>query len=153
MNCTPDARIRSATTDVSRHGLVDIVVGRLGIFFEQDGCAHDLSGLAVAALWDVNFDPCALHGMRVVRGKPFDGGNVLAFDTGERRDTRAYRATVEMDRTRAAESHSSAKLGSSQIHFVADGPEQRHFGTDIQLIGLVIDVQSDHRELSCRLPD
>src|SRR5260370_24943711 len=109
MNCAPYARVSAATANVAGHGFIDVSVGRFGIFFEQDSRAHNLSGLAVAALWDVDFDPGALQGMGIVGGKAFDRGDVLPFDTRERRDAGADGVTIEVDGARSAEGHAAAE--------------------------------------------
>src|SRR5882762_11233621 len=59
----PDALIGAAAADV-RHGVVDLLVGRLRPLPEQRRRRHDLPRLAIAALRDVERRPCLLHGMR-----------------------------------------------------------------------------------------
>src|SRR6267154_644653 len=56
MNGFANALIRAATADVAAHGIVDIGVGRVGLFGKQRDGGHDLSGLAVAALRNVSPD-------------------------------------------------------------------------------------------------
>src|SRR5262245_833868 len=52
----PDPLIGPAAADVG-HGVVDILVGRPGLFPEQRGGSHDLAGLAVPALRHVERRP------------------------------------------------------------------------------------------------
>jgi len=66
MNRAANARVGAATANVAGHGFVNILIGRRGIFSKQHGGAHDLAGLAIAALGDVNFDPRLLQRMRVI---------------------------------------------------------------------------------------
>src|SRR5260221_10918929 len=52
-----DSDIRTAATDVPRHGGVDIAVGRLGIGGEQRRRGPNLGGLAKAAIRDLHGEP------------------------------------------------------------------------------------------------
>src|SRR4029453_8039408 len=58
-----DALIGAAPADV-RHGLIDVLVGRLRGPLQECRRRHDLPGLAVAALRDVERAPCLLQRMR-----------------------------------------------------------------------------------------
>src|SRR6476646_6602092 len=69
-----DAIVRAAATDVGHHR-DDVVLARLRIVAEKRRRGHDLARLAVAALRNVELRPRALHRMRAVRGKAFDGDN------------------------------------------------------------------------------
>src|SRR6185436_6173275 len=57
-----DALIRAAAADVG-HGVVDVLVGRLGLALQQGRRRHDLSGLAIAALRNVERRPRFLDRM------------------------------------------------------------------------------------------
>jgi hypothetical protein len=57
MDRRPDALIRPTAAKHIAHGRVDIGVTWLWVFLQQGGGAHDLPGLAVAALRDAFFDP------------------------------------------------------------------------------------------------
>ena len=61
-----DSRIGAAATDVGAHVLDNFVARRRRVFGQQCGGAHDLAGLAVATLRNVNFDPGLLQRMRVI---------------------------------------------------------------------------------------
>src|SRR5437773_8573045 len=52
-----DACIGATAANVARHRLVDIGVGRRGVLRQQRGGGHDLAGLAVAALHDLEVEP------------------------------------------------------------------------------------------------
>src|SRR2546426_8248830 len=56
-----DARIGATAANVARHRLVDIAVGGRGVLRQQRGGGHDLAGLAVAALHDLEVEPRLLH--------------------------------------------------------------------------------------------
>src|ERR1700687_6059383 len=75
MDGLADALVGSAAADVAAHEVIDIGVGRVGLLGEQRDGGHDLSGLAIAALRDVFFDPGLLHRVAPVGGEAFDGGD------------------------------------------------------------------------------
>src|SRR5260221_788219 len=111
MNGPSNARVGTAAADVAGHGFVNISVGGLGIFFQQDGCTHDLSGLAVAALRNVDFDSGALHRVGVVGGEAFNGCDLLAFAAVQRRDTEGDGPRIVVHVAGAAECHSVHAFG------------------------------------------
>ena len=124
MDGPSNARVGTAAADVAGHRFIDVLVGRLGILVQQDGGAHDLSGLAVAALRDVDFDPGALHGMGIVARKAFDGGDVLAGNAGERRYARADRDAVKMDGAGSAKRHAAAEFCAGEAEGIANHPQK-----------------------------
>ena len=67
-----DADIRAAPAHVAVHRLIDVGVGRLRLLLQQRRRRHDLPGLAVAALGDVDLLPRLLHGMRAVGRQSLD---------------------------------------------------------------------------------
>src|SRR6266853_1173686 len=82
-----DAHISAAAADVPRHGGVDVAIGRVGLGGEQGRRGHDLAGLAIAALRDLEIEPRLLNlpaGWRLADG--FDRGDALAGRGGDRRD-------------------------------------------------------------------
>jgi hypothetical protein len=81
MNRRTHALIGAAAADV-RHRFIDVLVARPRLLGEQRGRRHDLPRLAVSALRHVELSPCALHRMRAVGRKAFDGGNSLAGRRG-----------------------------------------------------------------------
>src|SRR6266853_3008312 len=56
-----DSHISAAATDVPGHGGVDIAVCRVWFGGEQRRRGHDLAGLAIAALRDLEIEPCLLN--------------------------------------------------------------------------------------------
>src|SRR6266581_8056434 len=74
-----DSHISTAATDVPRHGGVDVAVGRVGVGGEQCRCGHDLAGLAIAALRDLEIEPRLLNLPAGGRGTDgLDRGDALA---------------------------------------------------------------------------
>src|ERR1051325_7128420 len=112
MNGPPDALVRSASTEIAAHGVVDLFVGRLLVLHEQRRGGHDLPGLAVAALRDVLRLPGALQRMRAVWREPFDGEDLLPRHVLERRAAGADRLSVRQHGARAAEAAAAAEFRS-----------------------------------------
>src|SRR5262249_5715090 len=123
MYCLTNAWIGAAAADVAGHCLVNIFVCGLRLFPEQYSGAHELTGLTVAALWNVHFEPRLLQRMRQIGGESFDGGYIFAYGARDRSHTRAHGLTINVDRARAALRHAAAVLGSSQPQIVTQYPE------------------------------
>src|SRR5438477_7822919 len=67
-----DLLIGTAAADVATHGFIDIGVRWTGLLRQKRRRRHDLTGLAIAALWNIDFDPRLLNRMAAVGGKTFD---------------------------------------------------------------------------------
>jgi len=74
-------------------------------------------------LRDVDFDPGALHGMRVVSGQAFDRSDVLAGDPGKRRHTRTNGDAVKVHSAGSAERHAAAEFSAGEAE-IADHPQK-----------------------------
>src|SRR6266446_5803181 len=82
-----DSHISAAAADVPRHRGVDIAIGRVGVGREQRSRGHDLAGLAIAALRDLQRDPGLLDLLAGGCGADgLDRGDALAGRRGDRRD-------------------------------------------------------------------
>ena len=80
-----NAHIGGAAADVAAHRRVDVRIARILALRQQRAGAHDLAGLAVAALHHVQIKPGFLHRLAFRRGAHgFDGGDFLptAAETG-----------------------------------------------------------------------
>src|SRR6266850_6538621 len=137
-----DAHISATATDVPRHGGVDIAVGRVGLGGEQCRCGHDLAGLAVAALRHLQLDPGLLNLFAGGCGTDgLDRGDALAGRGRDRRDARAHRLAIEMDRARAAQSEAATEFRAGHSEHIAKHPEQRRVIVDIDAAGFAVDCQ------------
>src|SRR6266496_1143809 len=137
-----DSDIRTAATDVPRHRGVDIGIGRVGLGREQRRRGHDLAGLAIAALRHLERDPGLLNLFACGGGTDgLDRGDALAGRGGDRRDTRAHRLAVDVDRARAAQRHAAAEFRAGHPEHVAQHPEQRRVVVDIDAAGFDVDSQ------------
>src|SRR6266436_3078439 len=82
-----DSHIGAAPADVPRHGGVDVAIGRVGVGREQRSRGHDLAGLAIAALRDLEIEPRLLNLPAGGCGADgLDRGDALAGRRGDRRD-------------------------------------------------------------------
>src|SRR5882672_3868848 len=134
----------AAATDVGDRG-VDVRVGRLRLLLQERRDGHDHARLTVAALRHVVLDPGLLH--LVQRGalrQAFDGRDLLPGSRADREGARADRRAVEMYGARPALGDAAAVFGAGEADLLADHPEQRRIGVDIDLVGLAIDGQSNH---------
>ncbi|MNX70265.1 hypothetical protein D3C86_1015070 [compost metagenome] len=61
-----------------------------------------------------------------------------------RRDAGAQRCAIDVHGAGPALGDATAELGAGEVGNIAQDPEQRHVGGDIQLLILAIDVQGEH---------
>ena len=109
-----DALIRPAAADIARHRVIDLGVGWIRIFAQQDGGGHDLPRLAVAALRHVLGDPGPLQGVAEIVRETLNSRDFFARGAQDRRDARPHRLAIEVDGTRAAQRHAAAELCPGQ---------------------------------------
>src|SRR5882672_10347140 len=137
-----DSHIGTAATDVPGHGCVDIAIGRVGLGGEQRRCGHDLPRLAIAALRHLQRDPgllnlsaggCGTNGL--------DRGDALAGRGSDRRDARAHRLAIEVDRAGAAQAEAAAEFRAGHSEHIAQHPEQRRVVVDIYAASSAVDRQ------------
>jgi hypothetical protein len=143
-----DALVGTAAADIARHRFTDLVARRFWILDQQRSCLHDLTGLAIAALRDVEAAPSLLNRMIARRMEPFDRRDLPADHVGNRGDTGAYGILVDKDGASAAESLAAAKLGARQSHLITQKPKQGKIGIAIPALFLAINLQLDHDRFS-----
>src|SRR5256885_9863328 len=139
-----DALVGPAAADV-RHRRVDVSVGRTCSVGQQGGRGHDLARLAVAALGHVFGDPCALYAVRRSRRQAFDGGDALGADGGDRRHARARCDAVQVDGAGAALCDAASELRASQAERVAQDPQERCVGGEVDAVALTVDGEREGR--------
>src|SRR4051794_30621451 len=108
------------------------------VALEQRGGGHELPGLTVAALRDVELYPRTLE--RVFPGgiEAFDRGDLGASDIRDRNLAGARGLTVEVNGACAALADAAAVLAADETQRVAEDPEQRSVGRDVHRVGLAI---------------
>src|SRR5215212_7142141 len=105
-----DALVTAAAAEVTRHRFAYLIVARSWIFKQQCGGLHDLAGLAITALWDVQLTPGLLNRVIAVGMKPFDGRNLPADNVGNRGNAGADSLLVDDNGTCPAQSLAAAVL-------------------------------------------
>src|SRR5262249_39588653 len=150
MDCSANARIGSATTQIAGHHLVDLLVRRLGDQFKKRDRLHDLAGLAVAALRNLVFDPSRQNRVLVSIRQPFDRDHRLAGDAADFRLTGTDSLSVYLDGAGATLRYPAAVLGTRDTELVAQHPKQRHLRNDVNLVLDPVDREVDHVGISLR---
>ena len=64
-----NALIGAAAAQVAGHGIVDVLVRGRRLLGQQRRGGHDLPGLAIPTLRDVQLEPCLLHRVAVARAR------------------------------------------------------------------------------------
>src|SRR6267143_2128813 len=137
-----DSHIRATATDVPRHGGVDIAIGRVGLGGEQRRCGHDLAGLAIAALRHLQLDPGLLDLLAGGGGSDgLDRRDALAGRGRDRRDARAHRLAIKMDRARTAQSEAATEFRAGHSEHIPNHPKQRRVVVDIDAARFAVDCQ------------
>src|SRR5579862_244758 len=143
MNGAAQTFIGSAAADIG-DVRVDVGVGGLGEGLQECSHGHDLPGLAVAALRNAFCDPGALYRMVVVRGQALDCDYLRAIESPDRYRTGAHGGAVDMHRASAALRDTATEFCARQADNVAQHPEKRCIGLNVDLPGYSVDVNRDH---------
>src|ERR1700730_10870687 len=139
-----DALIAAAATDVAGHRAVDLVLGRVLVGRDQCGGLHDLAGLAIPALRDIQGAPGFLHRMISLRVEPLDCGYRTSGDIVYGGNAGAGGLAVDRDGASAAQRHAAAVLRTGEPQFVPQIPQQRHRRIAVERLFLAVDAQLDH---------
>jgi hypothetical protein len=138
-----DPFIGSAAAQISVHGLRDLVIARIGRFGEKSGGGHDLSRLAIATLWNFFGDPSLLQNMWAIRSQAFNGSDIFAGNLRDGRGAGANGSAFDVNRASAAESGTASELGSGKLQRIAEHPEQRGFGREVQFFIVAVNAECD----------
>src|SRR6478736_2832868 len=127
MHGTAYGAVGTAAADVVQR-IVDVAVAGLRVGFQQSCRGHDESGLTVATLGHLVFDPGALHGMHAALARfaaeTFDGDHRFAANVTYGDRTGSHRHALDMDRTGAADGDAAAELRTDDVQVLAQDPEQ-----------------------------
>src|SRR5262245_53516510 len=135
----PDALVGAAAADVG-HRLVDVRVGRLGFFREERRGGHDLAGLAVAALRDVDRRPGLLDRVRAVARQALDGDDLVGrLDRADRQGAGAHHVAVQVHRAGAALRDAAAVFRSGEADLLAYDPQERRIGFYLDITRPAVD--------------
>ncbi len=140
-------RVRAAAAQVG-HRRVDVRVGRLRVLREERGGRHDHAGLAIAALRDLMLDPRFLDPVQALFRQALDGDDLLADRRRCGQRTGTHRLAVDVHRAGAAHGDAAAVLRSGKVEVVAQDPQQRHLGLDVDGTDPPIYGQLEHSRSS-----
>ena len=139
MNCAPNALVSPASTNIARHGGIDLRIAGIGCARKQCRCAHELACLTVPTLCNVLVQPCLLQLAAASPGQPLDrryGFTGGALD-GKLARTRCH--AIDVNRARTAGADAAAELGSSQSERVAQHPQQWSVFIEVDILAAAID--------------
>src|SRR5215475_15273606 len=123
LNRTHNALIGATAADIGAHVFDDLLARRLRIVLEQVGRAHDLAGLAIAALRHALGEPGFLYGMARIRRQALDGCHELAGNLRNFGLARECTLAVDVHHARATQAGAAAELGSSELQILSDYPQ------------------------------
>jgi hypothetical protein len=138
-----DANVGGAATDVAVHGKIDIAIRWFWIEAEQRRGAHDLAGLTVTALRNIQGYPRLLHGGALFAVQALDRRDFAGTDRRDGKRARAHRLAIDVDRARAALSDATSVFCARETRAIANCPQQRCPGIDIYLMTLSVDLEHE----------
>jgi hypothetical protein len=110
---------------------VDLRISRISVPVQERHDAHDHSGLTVAALWHVELDPGALHGVCPIRRQTLDGGHRFAGCGSDRKATGADWSAIDVQRAGPALRDAATEFRTGEPKPIADYPKQWSVRRDI----------------------
>src|SRR5215475_1776576 len=136
-----DALIGAASADVPRHGGVNVVILWLRRVLQQRRRRHDLTGLAIAALHDLQLQPRFLQDRAMRRlADRLDRGDRAVANAVYRCLAGPDRLAVDMHGAGSAQRLATAELGTGHAEHIAQHPQQRDIAVDINLMGCAVDL-------------
>jgi len=115
----PNAQVGAAAAQVSRHRLVNLSIGRLGLFGQKGRSLHELAGLAVATLGHFKLDPSLLKRVQPPLAQMLYGGDASADDITHRNAAGSDCGAIKMDGATPAQPGAATETGSGESKFVA----------------------------------
>src|SRR5712671_1680429 len=144
VNGGADTLICPAAAHVAGHRLIDVVVSWLRSFGQQCRGRHDLARLTVAALHDVELEPCLLKSLSNRRlSNRFDRGDGFLTDGTDGRYARAHRHAVDVHGAGAAQGDAAAELCTRDAEHIAQHPQQRSVSIDVDCPRSAVDVERE----------
>src|SRR5665213_3401912 len=99
MNGLANTQICATAAEIAVHSFVDLLIAWAWRFLEQGSSGHDLPGLAVTALGNIDGFPGDLKGMRSSGRKAFNGGDLCVGRSGDGEGARPHGLAVDVDGT------------------------------------------------------
>src|SRR5260370_14886069 len=118
------SNVGMGAANLARHPRVNVAVTGIGKIFQQRGCLHDLSRLAIAALGNLQLEPRGLQRMLALRIKAFDRGDLCPGDRPNRGNAGSRCASFHMHRASTTKTDPTTEFRSCETKLVANYPEQ-----------------------------
>src|SRR5215469_9418233 len=135
-----DPLIAAAAANVAAHRVVDLALGRVLCRRQQHRGLHDLAGLAITALRDVQGAPSLLHRVIAIAVEPLDRDHRAPVDVAYGGDAGTGGLAIDVHRASAAQRHAAAVFRSGEPQLVAQVPEQRDRWIAIEGLQLAVDL-------------
>src|SRR6266852_6787977 len=114
-----DSGVGATAANVARHRAIDVRIGGMRRVGEKRRGGHDLTRLAVAALYHLEIEPGLLHALPGGRlTDRLDGGDALTDGGDHGRGTRADRLAVQVHGAGAAQSEPAPELRAREAEHV-----------------------------------
>ena len=124
-NALDDLLVAGAAADVAADGVLDLLLGGLGILGDQRRTRHDHTGDAKTALHGAHGAKGVHKGLAHVLGQALDGHDVAAGSKSSGQHARLDGRTVHMDGAGTACALGAAVLGGMDMQVVAQVAQQR----------------------------
>ncbi|MFT4725780.1 MAG: hypothetical protein ACI9UN_000275 [Granulosicoccus sp.] len=115
MNCSAYSWIGAAAADITRHDVIDVLIGGVRVCTEQGRRRHDLARLAVTALGCLKLDPGFLDLTQDIGEICTFNGSNLAFDYPNRIRARADWLSINKHRAGPTLSNAATKFSSLNL--------------------------------------
>jgi hypothetical protein len=135
-------RVGAAAANVS-DGSRELLIGWRRIRGQKRADGHDHARLAVAALRHLMIDPRLLYGIQRAAAQTFDGGDFGVRRGLHRNTTTAHRLAVEMHGAGSASADTAAELCACKVQLIANDPQERRVGLDVDVVRDAIYFQMD----------
>ena len=124
-NALDDLLVAGAAADVAADGVLDLLLGGLGILGDQRRTRHDHTGDAKTALHGAHGAKGVHKGLAHVLGQALDGHDVATGGKGGGQHARLDGLTVHVDGAGTARALGAAVLGGVNVQVVAQVAQQR----------------------------
>ena len=124
-NALDDLLVAGAAADVTANGVLDLLLGGLGVLSDERRARHDHAGDAKTALHGAHGTKGVHKGLAHVLGQALDGHDVATGGKSGGQYARLDGRTVHMDGAGAASAFGAAILGGMDMQVVAQVAQQR----------------------------
>ena len=144
MNRFANPEIGSTPTEVARQGFVDLGIGWIRAGLQEGLRAHDLPGLAIATLCDVEIDPGLLELVEgsVVSSQALDRDDIESSRSRDRKSAGPDGLAIGEHGAGPAHTDPTSELRPDEAERIPQDPEKRRVRIDLrQLASLAIDLE------------